>query len=451
MSGERVEINDDGLTAYTDNPVPIWTNDTCQGALPCTNGTYVFVVESGITKIDAATGIEVGTITSVGTDPEINITATSTHVFQTGDTGTDLRKYDIATGAQVVTGGWPKTTGDYNDLTNDGTYLYVIDSGDIHKFNVSDGASVTGSGFPISASISNPCVMDGFLYGKDYSTNHLRKFNLSTGAEVVTGGWPVNPFAGDPIAGIAAGNGAVFATEDASLGGDGNIHKFDAATGAEITTDGWPVVGGSYYDLAADDNRLYAASLDANGAVTYNSFNIVADYGATHIDSDTGEVYTYEVDAAIVRSRGPLLVQGRSHDRHWQTRWTRSSNQSIPGGGFHDITYSSTSSIGDGYGRFWTQSGGTIYILKNGTYAVSGDLEWASNTTGWRQLSFLVNGGFVVGQMQWPAGIIRQSASDIFCIAAGGYLVLQASQSITGGGALNVAAAHLRITRLGTY
>lgn len=204
-------------------------------------------------------------------DPE-GITTDGTSLYLTDTSNRLIRKVVIATGAVTTVAGTPGVQGaDDNavgplgttfdnpqDLTTDGTNLYVVDR-DIHKIrkvSIATGAVTTfaGSGTgasvdntnPLAASFNGPrgITTDGAnLYVSDFFGNTIRKVSLATGAvTTIAGSGTVG--ADDNAAGLSATfNGPRGITTDGtnlylSDTGNNKIRKIVISTGAVSTLAG---------------------------------------------------------------------------------------------------------------------------------------------------------------------------------------------------------------------
>jgi sugar lactone lactonase YvrE len=217
-----------------------------------TDGTHLYVADTGkIRKIEIATGVvttlagngSYGSTDGVGAAASFNgptgITNDGTHLY-VADTGSSkIRKIEMATGAVTTLAG--AASGDVDgtgaaasfnrpqDITADGTHLYVADTGNnkIRKIEIATGVVTTlagsnssgsADGTGAAASFSSPrgiTTDSTHLYVTDTSSHKIRKIVIATGV--------VTTLAGSGLRGSADGVGAA-----ASFYGP-----------ADITTDGF--------------------------------------------------------------------------------------------------------------------------------------------------------------------------------------------------------------------
>lgn len=128
----------------------------------------------------------------------------------------------------------------------------------------------------------------------------------------------------------------------------------------------------------------------------------------------------------------------------------RSSAQSIPTAELTTVTLNAIRY--DPYNMFASPK---ITITKPGVYAISANMQFASNATGIRSLRILLNGSTILGMSQTPASSGATTvitASTINNLAAGDYIELSAYQ--TSGGNLDVqytaaVSPNLSVARIG--
>jgi sugar lactone lactonase YvrE len=324
-SGSSGSADGTGAAASFNGPIGITTD-----------GTHLYVADSNshrIRKIVIATGVVTtlagnrffGSVDGTGAAASFyvpyGITTDGTHLYVADTFNNKIRKIEIATGAVTTLAG--AASGDVDgtgaaasfnrpqDITTDGTHLYVADTGNnkIRKIEIATGVvttlagsgsfrSVDGTGAAASFYGPYSITTDGtHLYVTDTSSHKIRKIVIATG--VVT-----------TLAGAASGD----------VDGTGAAASFNRPQG--ITTDGTHLYVADTYNhkirkivIATGVVTTLAGALGADGTGAAASFNepqgITTD--GTHLFvADTGnyKIRKIEIATGVVTTLAGNEAQG---------------------------------------------------------------------------------------------------------------------------------------------
>lgn len=234
--GERVQIDGDGITFYTNDPVQTLAFGT-------TSTPYALA-------IDPAGYVYVGGTVGQGSGNGL------------------LRKY-APSGAEVVTGGFPISVGGivYGVALDASGNIYAATNGTLYKYN---SAGVAGITFAIPALIGGVALdAAGNIYIADRTaSNVIRKYG-PTGTQVVTGGFPIST-TGQPL-GVALDAAGNIYVADAT---NSSIRKF-SPTGTTLATFS-PALG-----------PPHGVTLDAAGNIYVSTLSVIYKLdSAGVVDSD---------------------------------------------------------------------------------------------------------------------------------------------------------------------
>lgn len=443
-AGESAQVDADGFTTRTNDPVSI---RTIYGSFyrVATDGVSVFALDGEsptlrIRKFNIATGVESTTGFPKTGNWSSNFCELDGFLYVEDQATGDIRKFNTATGAETIGGGFPIAASGFYSIDGDADngVLYGIDgAGDIRKYSASTGAETVGGGWPIAGSFVTVAAAGGYVYAAAVSGS-LRKFDGTTAAEILTG-FPVD-----------SGVYAAAAAGDYVYAASGPIAKYDAATGEEITSSGWPLVS-EYGEFSLFDaaGSYLAATMDEDFKPV-RIYNADGDYLSTKTNATDGSARFHETNATKLKATADVNFTGPATIDNLLITWTkaRKTAAQTTGTGTAETLGQSGETYGafDGSGTsgdtaFWTESNGVFTILVDGVYDLSCWVEWASNSTGYRLIGIALNGsttlvgdtrnavtGQVTRQSISPAGGVALTAGDTVEL-----LVLQNS-----GGNLNV-------------
>jgi hypothetical protein len=439
--GESVRIDGDGITTYTDDPVPVWSFHAIGTDFEIADGFLYTNGAIGIHKWDLETGEEVtGGGFPIAGAFSLFIAADGTYVAGIDDVSDDVVVYDASDGSLVrtIAGSFIRPVGLY------GGYVYAGDSSnDIRRWNIATGVEDT-TNFPIVGTEFDFAIDDGYLYSAPPGAGggNIRKFDATTGVEDTTN-FPISGTFGS----VAVSDGYVYAT--AALGGD--VRKFDATTGVELTGQGFPIVG-DYAANSAGSGVLAVTDLAGPfGDRTLRVFNIAAGYQSTRRDSSDGTDRAHALTVSDLTATGDVNLKTLSAPADLlAVTWTKARKTAAQSTGTG--TAETVGQSGELYGAFdgsgtngdtafWTESNGVFTILEDGVYDLSCWVEWASNATGYRLIGIALNGSTtLVGDTRnaVTGQVTRQSISPAGGVAlvAGNTVELLVLQ--TSGGNLNV-------------
>lgn len=450
--GESVRLDADGYQSFTDNPVvisrfPVAVIDV-DFSSDGTNAfwasqTHPVAPSATISRFDLSAGemVTSGWPLAVGTDIPVFV-SDGTHLYVVSSPVTTIRKYTISTGAQVVTGGWPKAVAGAQFSTHpvvDGGYVFLKDdnSGDVRKFATSDGTEDTSGNWPLAlAAVTGIGAGDGFLYVGSGGPGDevVEKYLTSDGSAV--SGWSID-----------TPNSRIAANEDHVYVYDGGIRKFDAVTMEETVGSGWPhATSSDLYDVTA--TQMHTAD-----TADILVLNLSDGYLSTSIDSETGQIdghFANLVEASIRTliddTRIPSLLV-------YTTKGRKTATQSIPNATATVVTpYGAFNGSGtSGATAFWSHSAGVFTILVDGVYDLGAYADFATNAAGGRLAELQVNGAFICRDTRVPgsgaASYITLAAPGVPLVAGDTIRLLVVQSS---GGALNLAVgSYLSIKRCG--
>jgi hypothetical protein len=396
------------------------------------DGGYLYITDyTTMSKVDASTGEIVLTWAASGSFTDL--AAADGYLYATDPAGTtNIKKYDVTTGTQVVGGGWP-IAGSFDRIAAGGGFLYAVDgSSDIRKYNVTNGVEDTGGDFRLAGTFGDIATDGTNLYAIDLAgTDDIRKFACADGVESLTG----FPIAGDfDYIGVAGEH--LYATVDTTRA----LTKYDTETGELVFSDD----SRFFSQLDGDDSYLGAGTSDGYVRIR----NAGEGYNSTAVDSSDGTARFHEGTFSDLTATGDTDLQGpASIDNHLitLTRGRRTANLGIATGTPTSVngwnTFDGSSSTGDT--DFWTESGGVFTITKAGVYRIGVSVLWDSNATGYRAFNLLTpNAPFspIVSDYR-PAvngNVTRMGREVELEMAVGDTITLQVLQ--TSGGSLALAA-----------
>jgi len=355
-SGSRVELDEGGMSTFTNDPIAVRTLPGTTLFNVATDGTYIYAYHFGvgIRKFDAATGVENLSGFPIATVGVQGVAVLSGYVYAI-DGSSDIRKYDSTTGTQNLSG-FP-ISGSYAYLAADSGFLYAKDtsSSDIRKFDATTGVENT-SGFPIAGTFNAVAVGGGYIY-TDSNATELRKYDATSGVQDTADDFPIS---GNFLA-IAVNDGDLFATDFAS----DEVRKFDAATGVENTS-GFPIAGlaltsFSFNGIAADDSQIYAAT--TRGLRVYNN---AEGYQSVRVDSSDGTLDLRAIAVSDLTAAGAVDLTGTAF----------LGGISLAGDDFTNVTYNgSWADFGSPYEEV------SYRLLADGTVQLRGLAKHATTST----------------------------------------------------------------------
>ncbi len=274
-------INLNGSLAWTANVGSLGTNYD-QG--PLLDGGFVYLKAGGnLLKYDSA-GVQQYSVAAPGSNTQLALSGS--FLYSNSEAGT-IRKYDKATGAEVIGGGFPiSTAGSQASLTVvDGLIFHKADQ--LYVYKLSDGTlawSKPDGGD--STYYDSPAVSGGAVYTFGFGDGRLYAFDENTGATLTgfpsvvlnTGGrnWASPVVAGDKVF-IGAGTSQQFVV----IGAAGTTSAgqvlasyptFSADTQGFDTCS--PAISGGWVFAMLDGGGLYAFSASGTGgppgAITIN-------------------------------------------------------------------------------------------------------------------------------------------------------------------------------------
>lgn len=148
---------------------------------------------------------------------------------------------------------------------------------------------------------------------------------------------------------------------------------------------------------------------------------------------------------SIGNAREILTVNTAGTDPEWKivdsARVRRSSTQSIPNNTATAISF--TTEVHDTGDDNWSVGSPTrLTAQKTGSYITTGNLRWANNTSGRRQLQIRLNGSAIIGRIELgpnSVGNADMHITAIYELSSSDYVELLAFQN--SGAALNVLSA----------
>lgn len=315
-AGESVRIDGDGITTYTNDPVPLWVrggnfNDVAANSA----SVFGIALTSGLTgnihKLSVSDGAE-----SFSGFPLVGsygyVAANDTHVFAV-DASSDIAKFNASTGASVGSG-FP-IAGTFTRLAANATHVFAVNSSsDIAKYDASTG-SAAGGAFPIAGTFIRVAVNDTHIFAVD-SGFDLHKYDISTGVEDTNG---------FPISGVLWI--AVFGTE--LYVKSSTIDRYDADTGELDET--WSINSNLYSAMDASSGRLFIVDDPADGPFPIRAFNTARNYQSTKTDSSDGSASFHATTVTdltaigVLTFTGPVTVDGYEVTGAWTSfnpAWT---------------------------------------------------------------------------------------------------------------------------------
>jgi hypothetical protein len=451
--GDRIIFDEDGLTGLTNNPVDV---DIIQDPLSylATNGTWLFGLDNS--------------------EPLVEV----------------IRKYDVETGEEVTTGGWPKAAASYSGpFAADENWLFGLDSlGRLVKINISTGVNVSGGGWPKTLpGFPSTITTDGTWI--IYCDGDLRKYAVSNGVEDTTGNWPVLAAFPPYYAAHTANSEWVFAND----GETETIQKLSVADATEEISDNWPIPNISFvFAIGANDTSLF---IDNNSSVekyriedgeqylsdgwpyphlilglavsnewmfTQQDFtsvtksNLLEEYESLRVSSIDGSVHSKKIDTSILTARHVTtegLVAPSRNLTVFSTRAVRGATQNIANNVEQNVLFDTFAGSGKSTPYYYFDSSLREFVItENGLYRIEAGLSWPTNATGFRILRLRVNGSVVTGSMtgQSPAFLFTQNASYTISMSAGATVGLGGHQNSGGSLDISNSGTFMTITRLGT-
>lgn len=449
-AGESVRIDGDGISTFTNDPVPIRT-------IP---GTFAFVAVDdgflyandwvgtfGVRKFDLATGDEVvsGWPITPGNPPNRPLAVSGGFLYVIDGATSDIRKYNVNTGAEVVSG-FPIVGTFFNGLAAAGGFVYAVDSSsDIRKYDATTGVEDTGGDFPLVGSFLTVAADGESVYARDTPTLDIRKFDAATGTENLSG---------FPIAGsfdhVAAFGGFVYAHDTAS----GDIRKFDSTTGVEVTTAGFPISESSLEAVAVDADFVCVDSALSAGIRVFNN---AEGYQSTLTDSSEGTWAGHAVTVSDLTATGVTDLRGPADIDYLQVTTTKAARVAAQNIGHNSVTviqpdtFTGSGTSGDTDFWDWDSTNHTFDILVSGVYDLTAFIILAANSTGLRIGQIRVNGTMLTEERPGPTATtwgVSLAASGV-PLSAGDSVDFTAFHSAGAGVNLSCAGSWLNIKRAG--
>lgn len=437
-NGETVRIDGDGITTFTDDPIPVRTITGVTAHRLAIAGDYLFISggSAGLRKFNILTGMEsLSGFPKTSGQPYSHIASDGTNVFAV-DSASDIRSFDAVTGTEDLTG-FP-IAGTFAQLAASGGRLFAVDSaGDIRSYDAATGTEDT-TNFPKTGTYTWLAASGGRLFAVDSATLDIHSFDASTGVEDVVN-FPLVGSYGQ----LAASNGVLYAVVGAP------VKAFDAITGVEDTTN-FPV------DMNAQGVALAAGSgylaSDSGWDVDARIVNIGSDYPSVRIDSSDGTAQFHAVSVTDISVAGNVDVSGPAEIPQLQvysTRYTRTTNQSIGTNTITAVTYTANDGTEpDNAGL--SESSGVVTVAEAGVYRVTAVAGFASVADSARRETFIYINGAARTRANTP-GINGSNtyplATDDIPLAAGATVEMRVRHNSTGN--INIIEAALTITRIG--
>lgn len=465
VSGERVEVNDEGISTYTDNSVPN-SRMEFQGyklsLQKASDRDYLYYLDASFGHVyrldvtadqydletwgnfEAMPGESVYAAECFGLACASEEQSGGTYIWVINNTD-DIVKRAVAPMAPATV--YTKT-GTYYDVAVDPseTYFYAVDdSWDIHKFDCATGTEVVGGGWPLATSFFTASVIatNTHVFVVADAGTEMHKYAASNAVEDTSFNWPLTTtgsFWDEATDGVN-----VFYTED------GVLHCVDVAQGSEVYLKGFPKED-LYYDGVTASERFTIGSTfstDDNPGWMY-SFNNLAEFESVKIDPSKGSVRANDIHTAKIKATfgvdtPALTILDRPHDAKFHTRGSRTAAHTIADNDEINISFDTwQGSSQNGPYWSWSTTNRRWTILQSGLYLVSGGIQYAGNSTGIRRTR-LVAGSFVAGQ----TGLDATTAAIYHSVSLGA-IFLQAGNVVYIAGFQNTGAA-LSIVGTGTW